>query len=56
MTITINCISVLMYLLSVDEERVMHSKSNNIQFISYDNANKVVNNVFRDLFQDTKLV
>ena len=30
----------------VDEERVMHSNSNNIEFMSYDNANKVVNELF----------
>ena len=29
-----------------DEERVMHSKSNNIEFMSYDNANVVVNKLF----------
>ena len=29
-----------------DEECVMHSKSNNIKFVSYDNANEVVNKLF----------
>ena len=33
----------------VDEERVMHSKSNNIEFMSYDNANEVVNELFESL-------
>ena len=27
----------------------MHSKSNNIEFMSYDNANEVVNKVFESL-------
>ena len=40
----------------VDEERVMHSKSNNIEFMLYDNANKVVNELSSHFFQDTKLV
>ena len=31
----------------VDEERVMHSKSNNIEFMLYDNANEVVNEIFQ---------
>ena len=31
---------------NVDEERVMHSKSKNINFLSYDNGNKVVNELF----------
>ena len=29
-----------------DEERVMHSKNDNIEFMSYDNANEVVNELF----------
>ena len=33
----------------VDEEHVTHSKSNNIEFISYDNANEVVNELFESL-------
>ena len=28
----------------------MHSKSNNIEFMSYDNANEVVNKLFKSLF------
>ena len=32
-----------------DEEHVTHSKSNNIEFISYDNANEVVNELFESL-------
>ena len=30
----------------VDEERVMHSNSGDIEFMSYDNANEVVNQLF----------
>ena len=30
-----------------EEERVMHSKSNNIEFMLYDNANKVVDELFK---------
>ena len=33
----------------VDEERVMHSKSNNIEFMLNDNANEVVNELFESL-------
>ena len=33
----------------VDEERVIHSKSDNIEFIPYDNANEVVNELFESL-------
>ena len=45
LTIAINFISSK----NVDEERVMHSKSDNIDFMSYDNANEVVNKVFESL-------
>ena len=45
LTITINFISSK----DVDEKRVMHSKSNNIEFMSYDNANEVVNEIFESL-------
>ena len=31
------------------EERVMHSRSNNIKFMSYDNANEVFNELFESL-------
>ena len=34
---------------NVDEERVMHSKSNNTEFVSYDNVNEVVNERFESL-------
>ena len=34
---------------NVDEERVMHWKSNNIEFMSYHNANEVVNELFESL-------
>ena len=33
----------------VDEEYVMHWKSNNIEFMLYDNANKAVNELFKNL-------
>lgn len=33
----------------IDEERVMHSKSNNTEFISYDNVNEVVDERFESL-------
>ena len=34
---------------NVDEERVMHSKSNNTEFVSYDNVNEVVDKHFESL-------
>ena len=34
---------------NVDEERVMHSKSNNTEFVSYDNVNEVVDEHFESL-------
>ena len=42
LTIAINFISSK----DVDEERLMHSKSDNIEFMSYDNVNEVVNELF----------
>ena len=33
----------------VDEERVIRSKSNNIEFMSYDNSNEVFNELFESL-------
>ena len=33
----------------VDEEHVMHSKSDNKEFMSYDNANEVVKELFESL-------
>ena len=33
----------------IDEEHVMHLKSNNIEFMSYDNANKVVDELLKSL-------
>ena len=44
LTITINFISYVV------EERVMHSKRGNIEFMSYDNENEVVNELFEILF------
>ena len=42
LTVAINFI----YSKDVDEERAMHSKSNNIEFMPFDNANEVVNEPF----------
>ena len=40
----------------VDEERVMYSKSDNIKFMLYDNANDVVNEIFGSLFSRYQIV
>ena len=45
LTIVINFISSN----DADEEHVMHSKSDNIKFVLYDNANEVVNELFESL-------
>ena len=45
LTIAINFISSK----DVDEECVMHSKSGNIEFMPYDNANKVLGELFESL-------
>ena len=45
LTIAINFISSK----DVNEGRVMHLKSNNIEFMLYDNANEVVNKLFESL-------
>ena len=45
LTIVINFISSKY----VDEERVMHLESNNIEFMQYDNINEVVNELFESL-------
>ena len=45
LTIAVNFISSE----DVDEVLVMHSKSNNIEFKLYDNANEVVNELFESL-------
>ena len=45
LTIAINFISSK----DIDEERLMHSKSYNIEFMSYDNANEVANELFESL-------
>ena len=53
LTIAINFISSK----DVDEERVMHSKSNNIEFfLSYNNANEVVNELFESLHSRYQIV
>ena len=40
----------------VDQERVMHSKSDNIEFMPYDNVNEVVNELFELLFPRYQIV
>ena len=45
LTIVINFISSK----DVDEDRVIHSKSDNIEFMPYGNANEVVNELFESL-------
>ena len=45
-------LAIAIYFISsnrVDEEHVMYSKSNNIEFMSYDKANEVVNKIFESL-------
>ena len=39
----------LFFFKDVDDELVMHSKSDNIEFMPYHNANEVVNELFRSL-------
>ena len=46
LTIAINFI----YSKDADEEQVMHSKSDNIQLMTYDNANNFVDEPFETLF------
>ena len=46
LTITIN----LFTYKDVDEQRVMHSKSNNIEFMSCENVNEVANGLLKSLF------
>ena len=50
LTIAINFISSK----DAEEERVMHSRSNNIKFTSYIDANEVADELFESLFQDIK--
>ena len=52
LTIAINFISSK----DVDEEHAMHSKSDNIEFISYGNANELLMDFSSQFFQDSKLV
>ena len=40
----------------VDKKRVMHSKSDNIEFMLHDNVNEVLMNFSINFFQDNKLV
>ena len=37
-------------------EQVMHLKSDNMQVMTYDNTNEVIEEFFTYFFQDTKLV
>ena len=52
LTIAINFI----FSKDADEELVMHSKSNNTEFMTYDIADDIVDELFESLFWDTKLV
>ena len=52
LTIAINFI----FSKDADEELVMQSKSNNTEFMTYDNADDIVDELFESLFWDTKLV
>ena len=40
----------------VDEEHVMHSKSDNIEFMPYDNVNEVVNELLESLLSRYQIV
>ena len=51
LTIVINCISSK----DVEEEHVMHSKSDSIEFGHYDNANEVVDELFESLLSKYKI-
>ena len=51
LTIVINCISSK----DVEEEHVMHSKSDIIEFVHYDNANEVVDELFESLLSKYKI-
>ena len=44
-----NC-NYLYFFKNAEEERVIHSKSKNIKFTRYDNANEVVVELFQSLF------
>ena len=46
LTIAINFISSK----DADEEQVMHLESNNIEFMTYGNANNIVDELFESLF------
>ena len=51
LTIAINFI----FPKDVDEERVMQSKSDNIEFMPYDNANEVINGLFESLLSSYQI-
>ena len=48
-TLKIQLTNAIISSKDIDEERVMHSKSNNTEFISYDNVNEVVDERFESL-------
>ena len=52
LTIVINFISSK----DTNKEQVMHSKSDNIEVMTYDNANEFIRETFDWFFQDTKLI
>ena len=52
LTIAINFISAK----DVDEERVMHPKSNNTEIMTYHNANDVVDELFESLLSRYQIV
>ena len=39
-----------------DEEHVMHSKSDNTEFMTYDNANDIVDELLKTLFRDINTI
>ena len=40
---------------NTDEEQVMHSKSDNIEVMTYDNANKVIEEIFESLLSRSQI-
>ena len=48
-TLKIQLTNAIISSKDIDEERVMHSKSNNTEFVSYDNVNEVVDKHFESL-------
>ena len=52
LTIAINFISSK----DANEKCLMHSKSNNIEFMTYDNVNEIFNELFESLFSRCQIV